>query len=161
MITSTWDLQTMTPEAALDLVHFTDWHATIPAEVFARACEHSLCLGLLASEPTPGWPHALVAFSRVITDRATYAYLCDVIVHPAWRGRGLARRLVEETLVHPDLARLRRFTLLSREAPDLYRKFGWVDLLPEITFLERRQALYHRGWSEAEEAGAAAGDSGA
>jgi ribosomal protein S18 acetylase RimI-like enzyme len=146
MITATWDIPMMNPVAAHALVQLTDWHATIPADVFARACEHSLCLGLLVDEPTPGWPHPLVAFARVITDRATYAYLCDVIVHPAWRGRGLARRLVEESLAHPDLRSLRRFTLLSRDAAGLYRKYGWVDGDPDVTYLERRQALYHRGW---------------
>ena len=140
----TWDIDEMTRAAALDLVRMTDWHATIPADVFARACDHSLCLGLLAADPTPGWPHALVAFARVVTDRTTYAYLCDVIVHPARRGHGLASRLVEETLARPDVGDLRRYGLLTRHAAGLYRKHGFVDKEPDVTYLERRIARYGR-----------------
>lgn len=124
--------------AALDLVHLTRWHATLPAAVFRRAVDHSLCFGVLAPDaPAPDWPHAVVAFARVVTDRATYAYLCDVIVHPAWRGRGYAKAMVTASLAHPDLATLRRYTLLSRDAPGLYRKLGFQDLPGAVTYLER------------------------
>ena len=140
----TTDLGEMGRAAAHDLIRLTDWHAAIPADVFARACDHSVCFGVLADAPPPGWPHALVAFARVITDRATYAYLCDVIVHPDARGHGHARSLVDATLAHPDIGALRRYALLSRHAPDLYRKHGFHDLDPAITYLEVYRPMHGR-----------------
>lgn len=153
--TLTWDLNEMTLDSAHALVRLTEWHATIPAEVFARAATHSLCVGLRVPSPVADWPHRLVAFARVVTDRATYGYLCDVVVHPGWRGRGLARRLLVAVHAHPDIASLRRFSLLSREAPGLYRKLGWVDLDPSVTYLERGRAVYHRGWAPGDGEGGA------
>lgn len=140
----TTDLREMTFTAAHDIVRLTDWHATIPEDVFRVACDHSVCFGALAEEPTPGWPHALVAFARTVTDHATYAYLMDVIVHPAWRGRGLARALVLATLEQPGFQNLRRYALLSRDAPGLYRKLGFIDGDPGVTYLEIRQNLWGR-----------------
>lgn len=122
--------------AALDLVHLTRWHATIPEAVFRTAFDHSLNFAARVPDPAPR-PHAEVAYARVVTDRATYAYLCDVIVHPAFRGRGLAKALVHATLAHPELQTLRRYTLLSRDAPGLYRKLGFGDLPGAVTYLER------------------------
>lgn len=128
--------------AALDLVRLTRWHATLPAEVFRRAFDFSLSFGVRLPEAPPGWPHAEVAYARVVTDRATYAYLCDVIVHPDHRGRGYAKALVQGSLAHPDLQTLRRYTLLSRDAPGLYRKLGFQDLPGAVTYLERTWDRY-------------------
>jgi GNAT superfamily N-acetyltransferase len=64
----------------------------------------------------------------VITDRATYAYLCDVYVLEEHRGRALGKWLVETVLAHPSLARLRRFSLATRDAHDLYSQFGFKPL---------------------------------
>lgn len=108
----------------------------MPADVFHKACAHSVNFGVLAPDPTPGWPHPLVAFARVVTDHATYAYLCDVIVHPARRGEGHARRLVLATLAHQEIGALRRYTLLTRSAAGLYRKHGFTDAKPGVTNLE-------------------------
>jgi ribosomal protein S18 acetylase RimI-like enzyme len=124
--------------AALDLVHLTHWHATIPADVFRRAFEHSLSFAVRLPEAPPGWAHREVAYARIVTDHATYAYLCDVIVHPDHRGMGHARAMVNASLAHPELQTLRRYTLLSRDAPDLYRKLGFDELPGAITYLERR-----------------------
>lgn len=140
----TTDLEEMTFAAAHDLVRLTDWHATIPEDVFRRACAHSVCFGVLDDAPPPGWTHALVAFARVVTDHATYAYLMDVIVHPDRRGRGLARTLVLATRAHPDLRSVRRYSLLSRNAPGLYRKLGFVDSDPAVTYLEITRNVWGR-----------------
>ena len=123
--------------AALDLVHLTRWHATIPADVFRRAVDHSLSFAVRLPEAPPGWPHREVAYARVVTDRATYAYLCDVIVHPDHRGRGHAKSMVLASLAHPDLSMLRRYSLLSRDAPGLYRALGFRDLPGAVTYLEQ------------------------
>jgi GNAT superfamily N-acetyltransferase len=121
---------------ALALVHLTDWHAHLPEDVFRTACAHSVGFGVVADAPPAGWPHALVAYARVVTDHATYAYLCDVIVHPEVRGKGLSHALVEATLAHPDIGALRRYALLTRHAAGLYRGHGFVDGDPAVTYLE-------------------------
>ena len=141
---ATTDLAEMSFTAAYDLVRLTDWHANIPEEVFRKACDHSVCFGILSEDPTRDWPHALVAFGRVVTDRTTYAYLCDVIVHPARRGEGHANRIVHATLEHPEIGRLRRYALLSRHAAGLYRKLGFVDGDAAVTYLEIHRPMYAR-----------------
>jgi ribosomal protein S18 acetylase RimI-like enzyme len=87
-----------------------------------------------------------VGFARVITDRATFAYLSDVYVLEAYRGRGLARRLMEAVMAHPDLQGLRRFSLTTRDAEGLYRQFGFTPLATPARHLEiLRPDLYRRG----------------
>jgi ribosomal protein S18 acetylase RimI-like enzyme len=129
-------------DEALALVRLTDWHANIPEEVFRTATAHSAGFAVRADQPPADSPHALVAYARVVTDRATYAYLCDVIVHPGMRGRGLSHALVQATLDHPQIGQLRRYALLSRHAPELYRRHGFTDLDPAITYLERYQPMH-------------------
>jgi GNAT superfamily N-acetyltransferase len=79
-----------------------------------------------------------LAFARVITDLATYAYLTDVVVAPAARGKGLGSWMVEAILAHPDLQGLRRFALLTRDAHELYKKFGFSTDMPTSTYMELR-----------------------
>lgn len=124
-------------DGALALVRLTEWHASIPESLFRTAFANSASFGVLCDEPPEGWPHALVAYARVVTDRATYAYLCDVIVHPGARGRHLSHAMVEATLAHAQIGPVRRYSLLSRKAPDLYRRHGFHGLDPAITYLER------------------------
>ena len=107
----------------VDFIHHalseeTYWAKGIPRTVVERAVRHSLCFGLYDSARQVG-------LARVITDRATYAYLCDVFVAPLYRGRGLGVWLVECVLRHPDLQGLRRFSLLTKDAHELYRRFGF------------------------------------
>ena len=63
--------------------------------------------------------------TRIVTDRATFAYLCDVFVLPGYRGRGLSKWLMECAVAHPDLQGLRRFVLVTKDAHGLYAKFGF------------------------------------
>jgi GNAT superfamily N-acetyltransferase len=105
------------------------WSPGIPVEVVRRAMEGSLCFGLQQGEQ-------LVAFARVITDRATFAYLADVFVVEAHRGRGLSRRLMEAIVAHPDLKGLRRMLLVTRDAHGLYGKFGFKPLSAPEGFME-------------------------
>ena len=80
-----------------------------------------------------------VGFARVITDRATFAYLSDVYILEAYRGLGLARRLMDAVMAHPDLQGLRRFSLTTRDAHALYRPYGFTDLAHPGRHLERYQ----------------------
>jgi GNAT superfamily N-acetyltransferase len=102
------------------------WSVGISRDVVERALANSLCFGLYAAD-------GQVGLARVISDRATFAYLCDVYVLPEWRGRGLGRWLMECVMGHPDLAGLRRFILVTRDAHELYRPFGFGEpARPEI-----------------------------
>ena len=67
--------------------------------------------------------------ARAITDRATFAYLADVIILPDYRGHGLGKWLIETVMSHPDLQGLRRWTLATRDAHELYRKYGGFEML--------------------------------
>jgi len=94
------------------------WAAGIPLETVRRSAAHSLCFGVYASGQQVG-------FARVITDRATFAYMADVYVLEAHRGRGLGTWLVETILAHPELQGLRRFMLVTRDAAALYARSGF------------------------------------
>ena len=136
-------LTTDTTSMDLDAIHAylsrSYWSEGIPKELVARAMAGSICFGLLenvrgsgSSDPlTPSDPLARqrqIGFARVITDRATYAYLCDVYVLEEYQGRGLGTWLLRELVTHPDLQGLRRFALVTRDAHGLYEKFGFERL---------------------------------
>jgi GNAT superfamily N-acetyltransferase len=107
------------------------WAHGIPLEVVRRSIDHSLCFGVYAEERQVG-------FARVITDQATFAYLADVYILEEYRGRGLARWLLECILGHPALQGLRRFTLVTRDAHELYRKLGFAEVSEPSAYMEIR-----------------------
>lgn len=96
------------------------WSPEIPQDVVDRAIEGSLSFGLYEGKKQIG-------FARAVTDRATFAYVADVYVLEEYRGRGLARWLMETVLAHPDLQGLRRWMLITRDAHALYRRVGFAD----------------------------------
>ena len=100
------------------------WSRGVPRHVAERAIDGSLCFGAFAGDPARGAPQ--VAFARVVTDGATFAWLCDVFVLPEHRGNGVARLLMDAVMAHPDLAGLRNFLLATRDAHGLYAKYGFT-----------------------------------
>jgi len=122
--------------AKLDLALITEflassyWAKGIPAATVAKSLEGSLCFAVLDGERQIG-------FARVITDRATIAYLGDVFILPGYRGRGLSKWLMECVLSHPDLQGLRRWVLATRDAHGLYKQFGFTPLKRPEVFMER------------------------
>ena len=118
----------------LDVIHgflkTAYWCEGLPREVSERAIRHSLCFGLYDAGRQVG-------FARVITDRATYAYLADVFVLESHRGRGLSKRLMQAIVAHPDLQGLRRWSLLTRDAHGLYAQFGFRQLSQPERHMER------------------------
>ena len=110
-------------EMDLDAIHAyltrSYWAEGISKDLVARAIQGSLCFGLLDEGRQVG-------FARVVTDRATYAYLCDVYVLEEYRGRGLGTWMMRELMTHPDLHGLRRWGLVTRDAHGLYEKFGFA-----------------------------------
>ncbi len=119
------------------------WAQGIPRDVVARALTHSLCFGLY-HEPADGGARTQVGLARVITDRATYAYLCDVYVREEHQGRGLGKRLIGAIMRHPDLQGLRRLGLFTRDAHGLYEGFGFTALSHPERAMERRDPDVYR-----------------
>ena len=118
---------------ALALLHDTHWGGGLTAELLARAARGSLCFAVVDDAGR------LAGFARAVTDLATYAYLTDVVIAPAARGRGLGAWLVRCILAHPQLQGLRRVALLTRDAPALYERLGFVaGPPPGRTYMERR-----------------------
>ena len=114
------------------------WCEGIPIETVAKAIENSLCFGLFDGA-------RLIGLARVITDKATFAYLCDVYVLEKYRGQGLGKWLMEAVRDHPDLHNLRRFALVTRDAHGLYEKFGFTDLKDGTRHMEiARTDIYKR-----------------
>jgi GNAT superfamily N-acetyltransferase len=97
------------------------WAPKVPRAIVDRSIDNSMPFGLYERA-------AQVGFARVITDRATFAYLADVFVLDSHRGRGLALWLMETIRAHPELQGLRRWTLFTRDAHPLYRKVGFKDI---------------------------------
>ena len=127
----------------MDVIHGflagTYWSQGIPREVVERAVRNSLCFGLYDGDRQVG-------FARVVTDRATFAYLADVFVLESHRGRGLSKLLVAEILGHPSLQGLRRWILATRDAHSLYAQYGFKPLGAPERFMELHDPdVYRRG----------------
>ena len=106
------------------------WARGIPIEIVERSIRNSLCFGLYDGDQQVG-------FARVISDCATFAYLADVFVVESHRGRGLGKTLMASILAHSSLQGLRRWLLATRDAHDLYARFGFVPLAAPDRFMER------------------------
>lgn len=107
------------------------WAKGIPKKVVQRSINGSLCFGVYRHQKQIG-------FARVITDEATFAYLCDVFIDERHRGRGVSKRLMEHITTHPALQGLRRFMLATKDAHGLYEQFGFAPL----TFTDRWMHLH-------------------
>jgi len=112
------------------------WSPGIPLDVVQRGIAGALCFGVYHGREQIG-------FARVITDRATYAYLSDVYVLESHRGRGLAKWMMEVIMSHPELQGLRRFALSTRDAHGLYAQFGFTPVgNPERQMEIMRRTIY-------------------
>ena len=94
------------------------WAESIPRAVVEKSVANSFCVGAFEGA-------AQVGFARLITDRATFAYLADVFVLEEHRGQGVARTMLEALDAHPELQGLRRWALFTRDMQPLYAKLGW------------------------------------
>lgn len=112
-------LEEMKVEDIARLLKMTYWADKRSMETIEKAVRNSSCYGVYAEGA-----EQLVGFARVISDYATSYYLCDVIVDPAYRGRGLGKALVSHIVSRPEYAGLRGL-LITQHAHDLYRKYGF------------------------------------
>lgn len=99
-------------------------------EVVERAIENSLNFGVFAGSQQIG-------FARVVTDFATFAWIADVFIIDEYRGRGLGVWLIEVITSHPKLQGFRRWILATRDAHELYRRFGFTELANPQRYMER------------------------
>ena len=109
----------------IDLIHSfltrSYWAEGISKEIIRRSIEGALCFGVFENDKQVG-------FARMITDKATFAYLADVFIIDEYRGLGLSKWLMEVIMSYPDLQGLRRMMLATRDAHELYKKFGFTQL---------------------------------
>jgi GNAT superfamily N-acetyltransferase len=112
------------------------WAEGIPLATFAKACANSLTLGVFAPDGS------MAAMARVVTDRATFGWLCDVFVDQGHRSAGLGKAIVTYVKGHPDLQGFRRFHLATRDAHGLYAQYGFVALTKAENWMEIRGPGY-------------------
>lgn len=106
------------------------WSRGIPLDTVRRAIAGSVPVGVFDGDRQ-------VAFARAVTDSATFAYVSDVYVLEAYRGRGIATRMMEAMTTHPRLRELRRWLLSTRDAHGLYLKFGFAPVSAPDRLMER------------------------
>ncbi|MDB5017922.1 MAG: acetyltransferase family protein [Mucilaginibacter sp.] len=106
------------------------WAQGIPAETLRKAIANSFCFGVYQQRTQIG-------LARVITDKATFAYICDVFILPDFRGIGLSKWLIQTIVEHPELQGLRRWSLATADAHGLYRQFGFSEITRPESWMEK------------------------
>jgi ribosomal protein S18 acetylase RimI-like enzyme len=139
-----YDISTEPSRLDVDAIHAylsrSYWSPGIPREIVARAVANSLCFGVY--EQASG---KQVGFTRVVTDHATFAYLCDVYVLEEHQGHGLGKAMMREAMAHPSLSGARRVMLATRDAHGLYRQHGFADTTGNTNLMEIvRPDIYQR-----------------
>lgn len=122
----------------IDFVHHylseeSYWAKGIPRELVIKSIEHSLCFSVFLHEQQIG-------FARVISDQATFAYLCDVFIDEAFRGKGYSKQLMHFIMNYPALQTVRVFALGTLDAHGLYAQFGFLPLATPERRMEIRKS---------------------
>jgi GNAT superfamily N-acetyltransferase len=125
-------------KAVAEFLASSYWAKDIPLATVEKSIEGSLCFALLDAG-------RLIGFARVISDRATIAYLGDVFVLPEFRGKGLGKWLVQCVMAHPELKGLRRWILVTKDAHELYRPAGFAPLAHPDRYMELVNPNVYRG----------------
>lgn len=133
-------LSTDIHEMQLDVIHGyltrSYWAKGIPKDLVQLSLDNSLCFAAFDKRQQ-------VAFARVITDSASFAYLADVFVLESHRGMGISKQLMAYVMVHPELQCIRRFMLCTADAHGLYEKFGFTEAKsPENLMAIHRPGIY-------------------
>lgn len=105
------------------------WSKGIAPDTLRKAIDNSLCFGIYHQ-------HNLCAFARVVTDRATFGYICDVFVLAPYRGRSLSKWLIQNITRHSELTNLRRWSLATADAHGLYQQYGFEPLSKPDRWME-------------------------
>ncbi|HUI72460.1 MAG TPA: GNAT family N-acetyltransferase [Spirochaetia bacterium] len=94
------------------------WAQGRAREIVERSMENSLCFGVFSPDGQQ------VGFARLVTDYATFAWLCDVFIDEAHRGKGLGKKLIQAVVSNPSVKGIKRIVLGTRDAHGLYRQYG-------------------------------------
>jgi len=125
MLSSALEISTDPGRIDIDVVHgflsTSYWAQGRTREVVERSIRNAICFGVYTGGRQ-------IAFGRIITDRAVFAYLADIFVVPEYRGRGISKALVRAMLNHPDVQGLRVILLRTRDAHGLYAQFGFAPI---------------------------------
>ena len=130
-------------ELDIELIHsflnnHAPWAIGISVDTVETAIKHSLCFGVFINE-------LQIGFARLITDHATFGYLCDVFILPTHRSNGYGKQLIQHIFAMPDLKRLRRIVLVTADAHELYRPTGFVPLAQPERYMElHRPHIYQQ-----------------
>jgi GNAT superfamily N-acetyltransferase len=125
-------------EMVYDFLTHCYWAEGIPRDMVQRSVDNALCFGVFAEEKQVG-------FARVITDRATYAYIGDVFILESHRGRGLSKLLMKAIMEHPELQGFRRWSLVTDDAHDLYKQFGFRPVKNPEKYMEIVNSNVYKG----------------
>ncbi|MBE7436199.1 MAG: GNAT family N-acetyltransferase [Anaerolineales bacterium] len=117
-------------DAICDFLSRAYWADKRPRGVIEKSIQFSVNFGLYDGERQIG-------FARVVTDRAIFAYLCDVFIHEDYRGRELGKWMMKCVMSHPDLQGMKRWCLLTRDAHGLYNQFGFTELGNPSRWMEK------------------------
>jgi len=146
-------IEITTELARIDLDRVHDWLARksywageMPRAVFDRAVHGSLCFGAIERSATLG-------FARVVSDRATFAYVSDVFVDRQCRGIGIGKLLMAAIVAHPQLQDLRLWLLATADAHGLYARYGFTSPAAPQRYMERRDAEVYKRLAEAQVCG--------
>jgi len=115
------------------------WSQGLSRDIFDRSIENSVNFAAVAGREVTSKDQELVGFARVVTDRATFAWLCDVFVLPEHRGNGVSKLLMDAVMAHTDLAKVRNFMLATRDAHGLYAKYGFAPLAEPARWMAIRR----------------------
>jgi GNAT superfamily N-acetyltransferase len=129
-LTISTDPQRLDLDAVCSFLSRAYWAKNRTRPTIERSLRNSLVFGVYDEK-------RMVAMARIITDFATFAWLCDVFVHEDYRGRGIGKWLMESTLAHPELQTLRRWLLATSDAHGLYSQFGYTSLHNLERWMER------------------------
>lgn len=112
-----------------ELLNATYWAQGRSIGIIQKSIDYSLCFSLLDQGKQVG-------FLRVVTDRAVYAYLCDIVIDEQYRGRGMGKWMLQCVFEHPDLLHLKRWSLVTKDAHDFYKQFGFKELSDANKYME-------------------------
>ncbi|MRI32937.1 GNAT family N-acetyltransferase [Endozoicomonas sp. OPT23] len=113
------------------------WCQGVPEATVTKAIQNSLCFGIYQKNEQVG-------FARLVTDKATFAYLADVFVLPDFQGQGLSKWLMECILEHPDLQGLRRIALMTGDAHGLYERYGFKPAAVPENYMEKHNPTIYQ-----------------
>jgi N-acetylglutamate synthase-like GNAT family acetyltransferase len=116
-----------------DFISKSYWAENILLVTMETAIQNSLCFGVFTDSGNQ------VAFARMVTDSATFAYLADVFVLEEHRGKGISKWIMENIIRHPNLQGIRRMVLATSDAHGLYEGFGFKALNSPESFMELHQ----------------------